>query len=200
MVEQFLRYARPYQGQPVPTDVNDVVSATLRLLDRDQVPAQVDVQRDLAHDLPQISIDPEHLKQVLINLVRNAVQAMPDGGRLLVRTRLAHEHRPDYDGDNESPLQPTYVLIRVEDSGEGIDPADLPRIFVPFYTTKADGTGLGLAISQRIIERAGGRIEVYSRPGYGTAFTLRLPVDGTVSWVAGAERSPSEASAPNPFH
>jgi signal transduction histidine kinase len=161
----------------MPTDVNKVVAATVRLLGRDQVPVSVSLQQDLAHDLPQVLLDPEQLKQVLINLVQNAVQAMPQGGQVFVSTGSsgtpARGGGSAFDVDSRKS-----VYVRVRDTGSGIAPEDIARIFVPFFTTKAGGTGLGLAISQRIIENAGGRIEVASRAGEGTSFTVRLPLLG----------------------
>ncbi|MCA9183722.1 MAG: GAF domain-containing protein, partial [Planctomycetales bacterium] len=93
VVEQFLAYAKPYRGSPIPTDVNSVVAATLRLLSHEGVPSNIEVGQNLAHALPRISVDPEQLKQVLINLILNGVQAMPSGGKLTVSTLVAHRHR-----------------------------------------------------------------------------------------------------------
>ncbi len=165
VVSQFLEYARPLRGNPMLVDVNDVVAATVRLLGHDGIPEQVHLVQDLAHALPATRVDPEQLKQVLINLILNAVQAMPEGGALTLSTGLHRGHHPAQ-----------HVLVHVQDTGGGIASGDLPRIFLPFFTTKAHGTGLGLAISRRIIENLGGRIEVRSRPSEGTRFTLRLPL------------------------
>lgn len=160
VVGQFLEYARPLRGNPMLTDVNKVISATVRLLERDSIPGNVQIKQELSAQLPTIFVDPEQLKQVLINLVLNAITAMPNGGTITL-TSSKSDH----------------LLIRVRDTGEGIRPEHLSRIFVPFFTTKAHGTGLGLAISQRIMENANGRLEVSSRLGYGTTFTLRLPLN-----------------------
>ncbi|HET6343996.1 MAG TPA: histidine kinase dimerization/phospho-acceptor domain-containing protein, partial [Myxococcota bacterium] len=112
VVTQFLEYARPLRGNPISIDVNDVVSATLRLMGREALPVQVDVVQDLAHDLPWVSVDPEHLKQVLINLLLNAVQAMPSGGRITVTTALAHAHlMPDFGDRPPRASHGTQVLI-----------------------------------------------------------------------------------------
>ena len=175
VVSQFLEYARPLRGNPIPMDVNDVVSATLRLLGRDALPTHVTIQQDLADALPQVTMDPEHLKQVLINLVLNAVQAMPKGGEIFITTQVNRLALPTGRAAHGGNLQHSQVVLRVRDTGEGIEPDNLRRIFLPFFTTKAHGTGLGLAISARIVENAGGRIEVASRASQGTTFTLRLP-------------------------
>jgi two-component system, NtrC family, sensor histidine kinase HydH len=175
VVSQFLEYARPYRGNPIPVDVNDVVTATLKLLGRDAIPAAVTIQEDKASDLPTVSIDPEQLKQVLINLILNAVQAMPAGGVITVSTSVSMTRSTDFSGTGPRHTETALVLVRVHDTGEGIRPEDLPRIFVPFFTTKSSGTGLGLAISQRIVENAGGRLDVHSRLGEGSTFTIRIP-------------------------
>ena len=166
VVGQFLEYARPWRGNPLPSDINAVVLATTRLLGGEAVPAGIEVRQDLAVDLPPVLIDPEQLKQVLINLVLNAVAAMPEGGTVVLKTEVSHHPDRRHACD---------VLVRVQDTGEGIAQENLPRIFVPFFTTKDNGTGLGLAISERIVENAGGRIDVSSRSGVGTTFTLRFP-------------------------
>lgn len=175
VVMQFLEYARPYRGNPEPTDVNEVVSATLKLLGRDASPVSVELIPDLALNLPEVSIDPEQLKQVLINLSLNAIQSMRSGGRVTLHTEVVHEHGGDLTGEMERGAMRTHVIIRVTDTGAGIPAEDLSRVFVPFFTTKDNGTGLGLPITQRIVENAGGRLEVASRVGRGTTFTIRLP-------------------------
>lgn len=174
VLSQFLEYARPYRGNPIPTDVNDVISATLRLLGKDTVPSRVEIKRDLAHGLPPVSVDPEQLKQVLINLVLNAIQAMPRGGEVTVSSAIHYNASADF-SDVPRDVRDANVLVRVHDTGDGIPPEDLARVFMPFFTTKPNGTGLGLAISHGIIEANGGRLDATSRPETGTIFTIRLP-------------------------
>jgi two-component system sensor histidine kinase HydH len=106
-----------------------------------------------------VPLDRELFKQALLNLVLNAEQAMPDGGEIVLQTRL--------DGDA--------VYLDVIDTGKGIDPDDLPKLFRPFHTTKPGGTGLGLALTRKIVRAHGGEIAVQSEPGRGTRFTIRLP-------------------------
>ncbi|MBI3178671.1 MAG: GAF domain-containing protein [Deltaproteobacteria bacterium] len=175
VLSQLLEYARPFRGNPVAVDVNDVVHATLRLFGHDTVPANVRIREDLALGLPKISVDPEQLKQVLLNLLLNAIQAMPQGGELSVTSGLSPP-RPDelrhQSGLSESQQM---VVLRVRDTGIGIKPEDLPRIFMPFFTTKPHGAGLGLAIAHRIVKNAGGHLEVWSRVGQGATLTLRFP-------------------------
>jgi two-component system sensor histidine kinase HydH len=171
VLAQFLEYARPLRGKPEPTDVNRVVVSTLKLLTGESVPANVTIVSTLAEQLPSVSVDPEHFKQVLLNLVFNSIHAMPNGGQIVISTSVGRE--TGLSNLRSSARAP--VLVRVEDNGTGIAPENLSRIFVPFFTTKPHGTGLGLAISQRLIQSAGGSIEVASYPGQGTTFTMRLP-------------------------
>ena len=178
VVAQFLDYSRPFPSAASDkfqsTDLNDVLWKTIKLIEND-LPKNVAVELDLTPGLPPIHADAEQLKQVFINLALNAMQAMPDGGRLTVRTRRPHapielglsESTPRYSADQ--------VEIRFADTGAGIPEETLDRIFIPFYTTKTKGTGLGLAISQRIVKGHGGTIEVQSRVGEGTEFVLRFP-------------------------
>jgi signal transduction histidine kinase len=121
----------------------------------------VQVRAQLQPDLPSIVGVPDQLTQVLLNLVVNAVEAMPDGGELTLSTLV----------------EGNWLRIMVRDSGQGISPDAAAKIFEPFYTTKATGTGLGLAVSYGIIQRHGGRIEVVGSPGQGTTFTISLPLD-----------------------
>ncbi|MCA9623762.1 MAG: hypothetical protein KC731_32290, partial [Myxococcales bacterium] len=114
------------------------------------------------------------LRQVMMNLLQNAAQAMKQDGRIHVQTRprFAPTRRGGARGQRSDP---ELITISVRDAGPGIPPAALERIFLPFYTTKDEGTGLGLAICQRIVQSAGGRIEVRSRVGEGTTFDVVLP-------------------------
>jgi signal transduction histidine kinase len=178
VVAQFLAYSRPWPGPGgskfQPTDLNDVLWKTMKLIEND-LPKNVSLEMDLTPGLPSINADAEQLKQVFINLALNAVQAMPDGGRLTVRTRRPHtpvelglsESTPRYSADQ--------IEVRFTDTGAGIPEDALDRIFIPFYTTKSKGTGLGLAITQRIVKGHGGTIEVQSRLGEGSEFILRFP-------------------------
>lgn len=171
VVTQFLDYARPVKPNVVPVDVNEVVDRTVKLL-------QVDLDESIAIELqldpagPMAMSDPEQLKQVLVNLVQNAVQAMPAGGRITLSTGSSHD---DPAGFHLSGRSTDFVEIRVKDTGPGLPEEHREHIFVPFFTTKKGGTGLGLAISQRIIRSHGGTISAQSRPGEGAEFLIRLP-------------------------
>jgi signal transduction histidine kinase len=132
--------------------------------------SSIDVQTELAPDLPQIQAVGDHIKQVLLNLFLNALEAMPGGGTLQVRTSSRH------------PVE-KWVNISIQDDGVGIGPEDLAHLFEPFYTTKPSGTGLGLSISYDIVAQHGGQILVDSEPGHGTTFTIQLPTSpGAFRW------------------
>jgi signal transduction histidine kinase len=168
VVGSFLDYARPGHTDPEPIYVNSAVQLTLQFLRPECDASNVSLQVTMDPELPKVRIDIEHLRQVLINLVQNAVQAMTDGGEIHVETRAQDGFRP-----GGEPRR--WVQISVRDTGPGIPSGLLPNLFVPFVTTKQQGTGLGLAISQRIVSEAGGRIDVRSREGLGTTFVVLLP-------------------------
>jgi signal transduction histidine kinase len=178
VVAQFLDYSKPMPdrgaGALSPTDLNDVLARTFKLVEP-SLPENVKLVLDLEPQLPSVLADAEQLKQVFINLALNAVQAMPDGGKLTVQTRKPRQ--PLEVGLSEA--MPRYaaesVEVRFSDTGAGIPDEAKDRIFIPFYTTKSKGTGLGLAISQRIVKAHGGSIEVQSRIGEGSEFILRFP-------------------------
>jgi signal transduction histidine kinase len=208
VVAQFLDYSRPFpnagSGKFQPTDLNDVLWKTMKLIESNFPPA-VALEMDLTPGLPSINADAEQLKQVFINLALNAVQAMPDGGRLTVRTRRPHAPVELALSDSTPRYSADQLEVRVADTGAGIPEDALDRIFIPFYTTKTKGTGLGLAISQRIVKGHGGTIEVQSRVGEGTEFILRFPsataLDtagrlGLVQAPAGVEPLPTPAKVP----
>ncbi|NLE85336.1 MAG: GAF domain-containing protein [Myxococcales bacterium] len=176
VVGSVLDYARPATGEPGELDVNSVVERTLRVLSSES--SECRFEQQLAPWLPPVRGDAEQLRQVLINLVRNAVQAMQGRGTVTVSTRGGGEEptsAPRWIDSSEDNEAPRWVEITVSDQGPGLDPRVMKNLFVPFVTTKDRGTGLGLAISQRIVEEMGGRIEVSSQPGQGSAFSVVLP-------------------------
>ncbi len=161
IVQQFLEFARPPALVPRPTDLAQVVGSVV-VAARDLAGARgVSLHADTAA-AGQAIVDAEQMKQVVENLVRNAIDATPTGGRVTVTART---------GSRET-------IIEVRDTGAGIDPAHLPRIFDLYFTTKPDGTGIGLAASQQIVTAHGGTIEVQSTPGAGTKMTVRVPRHG----------------------
>jgi signal transduction histidine kinase len=183
VVSQFLDYSRPLKSALAPGDLNDVLQRTFRLLSPD-VPAGIQVELDLAPELPRVACDPEQLKQVFLNLALNAFQAMPRGGRLAVSTRVARDELAPW---REIHGRLESVEVRFRDTGPGIPPEERESVFVPFFTTKEKGTGLGLAVSQRIVRAHQGTIAVSSPAGGGAEFTIALP--------ALAEEEPVEPAA-----
>jgi signal transduction histidine kinase len=168
MVQQLLDFARPTGARRVPFDLGEVVAQTLDMVS--SMLRRVEVTVDFDPDTPPVMGDPRLLEHALLNLVVNACQAMPGGGRLSLVGGLGASREPPRGGEHG------WVYLFVSDAGCGIAPEDLGRIFQPFYTTKAQGqgTGLGLAIVERIVRQLQGTIEVASRPGSGTTFTLCL--------------------------
>ena len=164
----------------------------------------VEIRLELAERLPRASIDPEKLRQVLMNLVQNATQAMDGHGKVSIATSVRKSSRaaswitaPPTNNSGRLPLeeQSEVVEISVADTGPGISQKVLKNLFVPFFTTKEQGTGLGLAISQSIVQNAGGSIQVQSQQGSGTKFTISLPASGDVltTPVPGASIAPAPA-------
>ncbi|MGZ6076772.1 MAG: ATP-binding protein [Myxococcaceae bacterium] len=194
VVTQFLDYARPLKQSFGTVDINEVVARTIRLI-QNEVPGRIALAVELGESLPSVEGDPEQLKQVLINLVQNAIQALGTApGTIRVRTR-----GPDRFADLRASGE--FVEIDVADDGPGIPPEQQPNIFVPFFTTKQKGTGLGLAICQRIVKSHGGSISVQSKAGEGSTFVVRLPAPvaaGTVrppeQVLAGGTPTPGEIS------
>lgn len=173
LVHEILDYARYMTPKLTQENLNDVVSSCLYFIEVKASSKAITIQKDLAGDLPYVKLDRQQIKQVLLNLFINAMEAIggDQGGRLSVRTRRLVKQA------NEP-----WVQIEVEDSGPGIEPRDLDHIFDPFYTTKhesgeREGTGLGLTIAHQIIQEHGGYFEVTSEVGHGTKFMVNLPVN-----------------------
>jgi len=183
VVGSFLDYARPHAGNPVPLDLNAAVRRTVQIIQSQITDGATDVQLDLAEPLMRAKIDPEKFRQVLMNLVQNAIQAIDGQGKVTVTTQMRRAGRvrvPPIDGSIPASRRSItdeveHVEVSVRDTGPGISPKVLRNLFIPFFTTKTQGTGLGLAISQSIVQNAGGTIEVHSQPGAGTTFTIVLP-------------------------
>ncbi len=166
LTQQLLMIARKQAPQPRPISLNDVVSTTENLLRR-LIGEQIELVTQLAPSSRMILADPAQLRQVLLNLVLNARDAMPQGGRITVRTQDSHR------GNGAHSM----ASLLVADTGSGMDEQTRARLFEPFFTTKAPGhgTGLGLATVQRIVSESGGKIEVKSEPGRGTQIAVLLP-------------------------
>jgi two-component system NtrC family sensor kinase len=162
IVQRMLDFYRPSRGRAAPVDVNDIVANVLTLTQKRLEHGGVRVHTRLSPDLPALPVVADQITQVFLNLIINAIEAMPSGGDLALQTMGAEDGR--------------WVLVYFRDTGHGMTPEQITNLFEPFYTTKSDGTGLGLAISYGIVERHNGTIEVTSQPGKGTTFVVKLPV------------------------
>jgi signal transduction histidine kinase len=171
LIQEILDYARYMEPKFSVENLNDIVSSCLYFVEVKAESKNIAVEKDFARALPGVMLDRQQIKQVLLNLFINALEAMGDrGGRLTVRTRPLHKPGGD-----------PWIQIEVRDTGPGIAPADLDHIFDPFYTTKhhseeREGTGLGLTIVHQIVQEHHGYIEVESQPGRGTTFFVNLPI------------------------
>ncbi len=187
LTRQLLAFSRREVVQAEVVDANAVVSATERML-RGTLGPGIDFIMDLAPDLARIRIDRGQLEQVLINLVVNARDAMPHGGRLTITTGNVPREATHGIALSTGPRR---VQIEVSDTGLGIDPSILDKVFDPFFTTKdrERGTGLGLAMVKGIVEQAGGRIELTTELGVGTQFRITLPVtEESSAWKTRSNR------------
>jgi signal transduction histidine kinase len=169
IVRRMATFARADSLTIKEVQINDVLGATLDLMRLDKrMKSSVKISVILDPDLPRVLIDEAQISQVFINIIINALDAMPDGGTLSVGTRRG---RDDRDSEN--------IMISFTDTGTGIPPSDLQKIFDPFYTTKeaGKGTGLGLSLSYDIMRRFKGDIQVESEVGKGTVFTILIPIE-----------------------
>ncbi len=161
IVQDLLEFARPRSAEFIRTDVNELIKKTLDMVSSRLFKQKVEAIMEIAADLPPIHADPQQLQQVLANLCLNALDAMPDGGKLTVAAEVE---------------VPGRLTITVADTGFGIDAVTLHKIFQPFFTAKKrKGLGLGLPVCERIIKAHGGSIEVQSVPYEGATFRIHLP-------------------------
>jgi len=162
IVKGLLEFSRESIPQKKPSSLNKIMDGTLDLIGRQSSFHNIEIVRDYQPDLPLIPLDHNQMEQVFINMLLNASQSMPFGGRIAIKT---------YTERNE------HVCLQITDTGSGIAEEDIAKIFDPFFTTKSDkGTGLGLSVSYGIIERHGGQIDVQSKINEGTTFTIKLPL------------------------
>ena len=161
VIQELLDFGRPTKVSIKECSINDLIMGVLSFSAAMLRKQKVKVQLQLDDNLPKILADTEKLKQVFVNIIVNAAEAMPTGGNLDITTKHTDE----------------MIIITMSDSGEGISAEELPKIFDPFYTTKEGGTGLGLSISYQSIKLHGGMIKVDTVPNKGTAFFIKLPID-----------------------
>ncbi len=184
IVEKLLRFSRRGEagrtGEYVKVNINSIINETHELLER-FLPRGIEIRKDLYEPLPLVEADPNQIEQVLMNLVINAKDAMPNGGTITINTALAFLDKDEAGVANIKPGE--YVKISISDTGKGIPEEDLPHIFEPFFTTKGKdkGTGLGLAMVYGIVKEHEGHITVRSIPNKGTTFDIYLPINTTKS-------------------
>jgi PAS domain S-box-containing protein len=184
IVNEVLEYSRPDKAHKAPVEVHPLLEEAVIFLQQKLENAGITVERDYFKDLPPVPLDIVKIRQVLLNLFLNAMQAMPNGGKLTLRTHLMNGLVPQgADSISEGViyerlfLQEQMVSISVEDSGCGIPKENLGKLFHPFFTTKITGTGLGLSVCHKIISSHGGTLDVESQLGKGSTFRIYLPVE-----------------------
>ncbi len=183
LVEDLLHYGRPSKLERTPQALDQIWDEILGLAREELAGAKVEVIRELGDGLPPLLADGNKLRQVFLNLLKNAIQATPPGGRIAIRLRRSPrsalpaslQHSLELEAEaGESPRE--YLVSVVSDTGVGIPAADLDRVFDLFFTTKSTGSGLGLAICRRIVEDHGGAIGIESTEQVGTTVTVALPL------------------------
>jgi signal transduction histidine kinase len=163
IVQDLLHFSKPKQPNSTKTEINSVVEKSFKLVHNMLHVSGIDARLNLQEGLPHVFIDEDRIQEVIVNLIINAIEVMSPGGVISLKTYLEEK------GD--------YVVIEVEDTGEGITAEHLPHIFDPFFTTKGvRGTGLGLSVSYGIIKNHKGNMKVESKEGVGTTFFIELPV------------------------
>jgi two-component system NtrC family sensor kinase len=201
---------RPTENRRI--DLNGVVTEAIRFIEPEGTRQKVQMVEELGRDVPEVVGDGPKLRQVLLNILLNAIQAMPDGGRVTIRTQLEGEPRGvegvgeggEPEGRTGASCAPgklregrtgascaTLASVEIQDTGPGIaniNGEDVEQIFRPFTTTKEDGTGLGLAICVRLMKEMGGKIRVYSKPGEGARFVVSLRT-GQEGWEEESPRA-----------
>ncbi len=188
VLSNFLSFARPVTPHFAPVDVRRTLTALEGLISGQARAHRVQIFTTFQAGPSRVMADETLLKQAFLNIMLNAMEAMPDGGDLAISTRLQPESAASKEsvtsgataGSRRTGGRPEWVEVVLDDTGPGIQEEDLSRIFDPFFTTKKDGTGLGLAITHRIIENHHGTIRVTSQRGKGTTFVVTLPLEGAI--------------------
>lgn len=182
IVQRLIDFYRPSREGMRPIDLHEPLDLVLTLVHNQLEQSHVRIVRETTSRLPHVFAIANHIKQVYMNLILNAIEAMPDGGSLTIRSHVAEAAFDEDHGAAATSgaaghrVDGPSVVIEFSDTGQGIPPHELSKIFEPFYTTRTKGTGLGLAISYSIIEQHHGELSVNSSPGQGTTFRIRLPV------------------------
>ncbi|RJQ43279.1 MAG: HAMP domain-containing protein [Nitrospiraceae bacterium] len=175
IVKDLLNYARPKPLSFIPYSMQDILEKSLLFVYPEANRQHISITTLIAKDIPEVLMDPDQMQQVFLNLMINAVQAMPAGGGLTISIRVADAREIGADIKNRIESD-TILIVSFKDTGEGIEAEHRDSIFDPFFTRKTKGTGLGLSISQRIVQEHGGEITVISEVGSGSIFSILLPV------------------------
>ncbi len=186
LITDLLTFARPSKPNVAPENVNDVVDNIARILETQAKEKGVEISRQFGADLPKAWIDREQMKQVFMNLILNAIQAMTGAGKITLLSRAVER----------SGVQPAgeFVQVEVRDDGIGIPEENLHHIFDPFFTSKDEGSGLGLAVSHQIVQEHGGFVTVESTVGKGTSFFIHVPVGKPIRPAANGHAQVNEAN------
>jgi two-component system NtrC family sensor kinase len=186
LINDLLSFARPSRPNVAEENMNDVVDGIARILETEAKEKSVEIKRDFSANLPKVWIDREQMKQVFMNLILNAIQAMKDGGSVFISTRVVAKYDAEPSGQ--------FVQVEIRDTGVGIPEENLDHIFDPFFTSKAEGSGLGLSVSHQIIREHGGHVTVESKIGKGTTFFVNMPTGKPVRSAANGRAQVNEAN------
>lgn len=169
-ISHLLDFTRPFPFNPFKENINSILNYLISTFHNQLAEYRISLEISLQEDLPEIPLDLAQMEQILSEIISNSVDAMPEGGKLFIRSQTIQLE------SYENPSENTYIQIEFQDTGEGIPEEVLPRVFDPFFTTKADGSGLGLAFAKKVVEQHEGQIWIESKPGQGTCVRIRLPV------------------------
>ena len=186
LINDLLTFARPSKPNVAPENISDVVENIARILESQAKEKNMEITREFDLNLPKVWIDKEQMKQVFMNLILNAIQAMKDGGSIVISTRISAR--------NNDELIKECVQVEIRDTGVGIPEENLEHIFDPFFTSKDEGSGLGLAVSHQIVQEHGGFLTVESTVGKGTTFFVHVPVGKPVRPAANGRAQVNEAN------
>jgi len=162
LITEFLQFSKPGYSKPEKCSIVNSIKDMLILLENEVISHQISIEVALNEQIPSVYIDSAQLKQVFINIMKNSIDALSPGGKIFIQASWNEEERT--------------VQVSFRDTGVGIDPETIKKMFNPFFTTKESGIGLGMFISKKIIENHGGRIEIQSKKGEGTTVVVILPV------------------------
>ncbi|MBN2119919.1 MAG: hypothetical protein JW734_02540 [Candidatus Omnitrophica bacterium] len=169
IVKQLLEFSSPKPLELKPSNVRNLLEETLELIEIKLKQQNISLAKNFCQDIPEVSVDSKQIKQAFLNIILNAIDAMPDGGEIVVETTLNTAAGYKLQDTNS-------IIIMIKDTGKGIKEEDMPHIFDAFYSKKEKGVGLGLAITYGIIQNHKGTINVESTPNHGTTFTITLPL------------------------